>query len=86
MGESAADKCDLSPCRTAEGFRFGALAMFLKEPETNTSLGPVCGQASGFTCVKNSDTMLYLTNDDLFRLFKMRFGGIHPTGTVCPVS
>ncbi len=66
VGESAANKCDIPPRRTAEGFRFGAVAMFLKEPETNTSLGPVCAQASGFTCVKNSDTMLYLTDDLCF--------------------
>ena len=63
MGASAADKCDLPPSWTAEGFRFRAVTMFLKEPETNTSLGPVCGKVSGKSCVKNSDTMLYLTND-----------------------
>ena len=63
MGEVTSDQRCFPACTAAERCVCGASAVFLKEPVSDASLGPICGQAGRFGFVKYADTLFNLIND-----------------------
>ena len=70
MGESASNQGNLPAIVAAERTTGAAVAMLLQEPEANTILGPVGGQAGGFGRVEDLDPTLDVADDHPFRFFK----------------
>lgn len=62
MGEVTSDQ-RFPACTSAERRVCGASAVFLKEPVSDASLGPICGQAGQFGFVKYADALFNLIND-----------------------
>lgn len=63
MGEVTSDQRCFPACTTAERGVCGASAVFLKEPVSDASLGPIYGQAGQFGFVKYADALFNLIND-----------------------
>lgn len=62
MGEVTSDQ-RFPACTSAERRVCGASAVFLKEPVSDASLGPIYGQAGQFGFVKYADALFNLIND-----------------------
>lgn len=63
MGEVTSDQRCFPACASAERRVCGASAVFLKEPVSDASLGPIYGQAGQFGFVKYADALFNLIND-----------------------
>ena len=63
MGEATSDQRCFPACTAAERRVCGALAVFLKGPVSDASLGPIGGQAGRFGFVKYADVVFNLIDD-----------------------
>ena len=61
--EPAAHQSDAPTVTTAEWLNIDAAAVFLEQPESDASLGPICSKACRFSLIKDADTMLNLVHN-----------------------
>ena len=76
--ESASDQAEFPALRAAGRVGGAAIAVLLSEYETDTLIRPVCGQASGTSLIKQTNTIAHLIHYNGFGLVEQAIKFIGP--------